>query len=124
MEKQHQKWVNLSYLLIAIFAYYVFFVSTQRIAAAYDLEVTIRNIDLIVRILSFVVGGICFGVLYRNAKINTFMNEVVQELSRVTWPGQKETTNATVVVIIMVMISGMILGFLDYLWTKLLQLVV
>ncbi|OFZ85855.1 MAG: preprotein translocase subunit SecE [Bdellovibrionales bacterium RIFOXYD1_FULL_55_31] len=52
------------------------------------------------------------------------MNEVMMELSRVSWPTQKETSSATMVVVIMVMISGMVLGFLDYLWTELLRLVV
>jgi preprotein translocase subunit SecE len=51
------------------------------------------------------------------------MNEVMVELSRVTWPTQKETTTSTIVVIVMVVISGLILGFLDYLWTALLKLV-
>ncbi|OFZ55570.1 MAG: preprotein translocase subunit SecE [Bdellovibrionales bacterium RIFOXYC1_FULL_54_43] len=52
------------------------------------------------------------------------MNEVMMELSRVSWPTQKETSSATMVVVIMVMISGMVLGFLDYLWTVLLKWVV
>jgi preprotein translocase subunit SecE len=49
------------------------------------------------------------------------MNEVAMELSRVSWPTQKETTAATFMVIIMVVISGMVLGFFDYLWTVLLK---
>ncbi|OGD43298.1 preprotein translocase subunit SecE [Candidatus Azambacteria bacterium RIFOXYD1_FULL_42_11] len=64
-----------------------------------------------------------FLALLRNQKANKFMNEVMVELSRVTWPTQKETSSATFIVIIMVLISGLILGLLDYVWTKLLQLV-
>ncbi|OFZ79094.1 MAG: preprotein translocase subunit SecE [Bdellovibrionales bacterium RIFOXYD1_FULL_53_11] len=77
-----------------------------------------------VRIVSIVVGAITFAVLYKHEQVNRFMNEVVVELSRVTWPTQKETSSATVIVIIMVMISGLILGFLDYVWTKVVQLII
>jgi len=123
MEKQHQKWVNLSYLFVAALVGFIVFQATQRLAGMWDLEVKIRNIDLIVRIASIVVGGIMFLALLRNQKANKFMNEVMVELSRVTWPTQKETSSATFIVIIMVLISGLILGLLDYVWTKLLQLV-
>ena len=49
------------------------------------------------------------------------MNEVMVELSRVTWPTTKDTTSATVVVIVMVLISGLILGVLDYFWVMVLK---
>ena len=67
---------------------------------------------------------ILFFILYRNEKTNQFMTEVVVELSRVTWPAQKETSWATFLVIVMVLISGMVLGFFDYLWTVLIKQII
>jgi preprotein translocase subunit SecE len=75
----------------------------------------------VLRGVSVAAGAILFVVLYRNDQVNQFMNEVVVELSRVTWPTQKDTTSATFVVIVMVIISGMILGLLDYCWVQLLK---
>jgi len=49
---------------------------------------------------------------------------VVLELLRVTWPTQKETSHATFLTIVMVLVAGLILGFLDYFWTKLIQWIV
>ena len=49
------------------------------------------------------------------------MNEVMVELSRVAWPTQKDTSSATLVVMIMVIVSGMILGLLDYFWIQLIK---
>lgn len=121
MESQHQKWVNLSYLGLAVLVGYVVFSTAGKIVGTYDLEARIRNIDLILRVISVAIGAILFICLYRNERSNQFMNEVVVELSRVTWPTQKETTSATLVVIIMVIISGMVLGFLDYCWVQLLK---
>jgi preprotein translocase subunit SecE len=121
MESQHQKWVNLSYLTVAVLLAYIVFSLAGKVVGAYDLEARIHSIDLVLRGVSVAAGAILFVVLYRNDQVNQFMNEVVVELSRVTWPTQKDTTSATFVVIVMVIISGMILGLLDYCWVQLLK---
>lgn len=121
MEGQNQKWVNLSYLALAALLGFLVSAFMAKVVGIYDLEARVRNIDLIVRGLSVLAGAILFFALWRNEKVNQFMNEVVVELSRVTWPTQKETTSATMIVIVMVVVSGMILGLLDYLWTTLLK---
>ncbi|MEK6706951.1 MAG: preprotein translocase subunit SecE [Bdellovibrionota bacterium] len=121
METQYKKWVSLSYLGLAVLVSYIVSVMAAKIVGVYDLETRIRNIDWIVRALSLTLGGIVFFVLYLNDKVNGFMNEVMVELSRVAWPTQKETSSATLVVIVMVIITGLLLGFLDYLWTLLIN---
>ena len=123
MESQYQKWVNLSYLAVAALLAYVVFLVCTKIVGVYELETRIRSIQLVISIVSVAAGGLVFLLLYKNEQTNQFMNEVVVELSRVTWPTQKETTSATIVVMIMVIISGMILGFLDYLCTTVLKLI-
>ena len=121
MESQHQKWVNLSYLALAILFGYVVFSATGKVVGAYDLEARIRNVELILRGVALLAGAILFVALYRNDRANQFMNEVVVELSRVAWPTQKDTSSATLIVIVMVIVSGMVLGFLDYCWVQLLK---
>jgi preprotein translocase subunit SecE len=121
---QNQKWVNLSYLAAAALLGYIVFASGIHIAAAFDLEARVRNIDLMIRGLSLLVAAVLFLVLYRHTRVNQFMNEVVIELGRVSWPTQKETTNSTIMVVVMVLISGVILGLLDMVWTALLKMVV
>jgi len=121
MANQHQKWVNLSYLAVAILFGYLVFSLTGKLVGAYDLETRIRSIDLMMRIGSVVAGALLFIGLYRNEKANQFMNEVVVELSRVAWPTQKETSSATMIVIVMVVVSGMVLGLLDYFWVQILK---
>ena len=124
MENQHQKWVNLSYLAVAALLGYIVFSGSQQLVAVYDLEARVRQIDWIIRIGSILSGGLLFAILVRNEKANEFMNEVVLELLRVTWPTQKETSHATFLTIVMVLVAGLILGFLDYFWTKLIQWIV
>lgn len=49
--------------------------------------------------------------------------EVVDELSKVTWPSREETGNATVVVIVTVLISSVYLGAFDAVWLWLTDLI-
>lgn len=121
MESQYQKWVNLSYLAFAILFGYIVFATAGKVVGAYDLETRVRNIELILRGVSIAAGAILFVGLYRNDQANQFMNEVMAELARVTWPTQKDTTSATMIVIVMVVVSGMVLGLLDYFWVQLLR---
>ena len=121
MENDRQKWVNLSFLVAGALLAYILFLFTSRIAGMYDLEARVRNADLIIRGISLLAGGGLFLYLYRSDKTNQFMHEVLVELSRVTWPTQKDTSRATVLVIIMVLIAGVALGGLDALWAWMIQ---
>jgi len=121
MESQHQKWVNLSYLAAAVLFGYIAFSILGKIVGVYDLEARIRNVELILRVVSVVLGGLLFLGLYKNEQANQFMNEVVVELSRVSWPTQKDTGSATFIVIVMVVISGIVLWLLDYAWIHVLK---
>jgi preprotein translocase subunit SecE len=121
MESQHQKWVTLSYLAVAALFGYVVFSLAGKLVGFYDLEVKFRNISTILRVGSAVLGVLMFFFLTRRDDTNQFMNEVMTELSRVSWPTQKETTSSTFIVIVMVLVSGTVLGLLDFLWIQVLK---
>lgn len=52
-----------------------------------------------------------------------FLREVEAELKKVTWPNQKQTTGATIVVIILVFVIAAFLGLVDVTLSKLVQVV-
>jgi len=56
-------------------------------------------------------------------KVNDYLNEVVVELKKVTWPTRKETSAATIVVIITLLIMAVILYAFDMLWGYLIKIV-
>jgi preprotein translocase SecE subunit len=70
--------------------------------------------------LSSVLGfGIALAaVLFVVKHGHTFQlaNEVVDELTKVTWPSREETGNATVVVIVAVTVASLYLGLFDAVW--------
>lgn len=51
--------------------------------------------------------------------IFTFLNEVKEELIKVTWPTREQTIRYTILVILVAVAVGAFLGALDYLLTSL-----
>jgi preprotein translocase subunit SecE len=72
--------------------------------------------DLVVNLLAIVVAGGAAVVVYRNERAYSSIVEVTRELEKVTWPTRKETSAATVVVLVTVMISAIVLSSFDALW--------
>lgn len=52
----------------------------------------------------------------------TFLKETADELKKVTWPTRQEVVRLTFVVIIISLIVGAILGGLDFIFTKVLEI--
>jgi len=51
--------------------------------------------------------------------IQRYFKETIGELRKVTWPTRKEATNLTIIVIIVTLTMSILLGFLDFIYTKL-----
>ena len=60
-----------------------------------------------------VTGFAVFLIAQFNAKIVAWADDVTGELRRIVWPSRKDTTAMTVVVCVMLIISGVFLGLLD-----------
>jgi preprotein translocase subunit SecE len=79
--------------------------------------------DFTVSVIAAVVATIAGIILYKNDRLYTLTNEVASELKKVTWPTAKEVRSATIVVIAMSIISAVILGLFDFVWSNLTELV-
>ena len=54
----------------------------------------------------------------------TFLRETYDELKKVKWPTRNEVVRLTVVVIAISVIVGLYIGGLDYIFTKITELIV
>lgn len=61
--------------------------------------------------------------MYRSERVFTLVSEVSGELKKVSWPTGKEVRAATIVVVVMTIISAIILGLFDLLWSNLTRLI-
>ncbi|MBS1963715.1 MAG: preprotein translocase subunit SecE [Bdellovibrionales bacterium] len=121
MENSTNKAVLISFGAFAVLIGYIVFAGLFKLAGVYDFEAKIKSIDLVIRLVSIAIGALLFLILYKNDSANQFMHEVVTELARVTWPTSKETISATWIVLIMVLVTGALLGLFDKFWTLVIQ---
>ena len=72
--------------------------------------------DLVVNLFAILVAGGAAVVAYRNERVFASIVDVTRELEKVTWPTRKETSAATIVVLVTVLISALILSGFDAIW--------
>jgi preprotein translocase SecE subunit len=123
MENQRQTWVNIVFLITGILVMMISFIGLSKMSAIYNVESSLKNVDLYIRGVSALLAAATGFGLYFNDKSNAFMNEVVLEMARVTWPASRETTNATIWVVLFVLVAGGLLGMFDSLWAWIMKMV-
>lgn len=114
--EENQKYVNLCYLFVAALLSYIIFLLATKFIVAFDFDGRIRSLDMIIKASSVLLGVVTFLILNRSERVNTFMNEVIVELGKVTWPTQDETVKGTFAVLIAVVIAGTMLWVFDSIW--------
>lgn len=64
------------------------------------------------------LGVVIFLILTRHARANAFLEDVVSELRKVTWPSRDDVTKSTTVVVICIIIASFLLAGFDVVWGK------
>ncbi|MBI2074648.1 MAG: preprotein translocase subunit SecE [Candidatus Levybacteria bacterium] len=54
----------------------------------------------------------------------TFLKETREELKKVTWPSQAEVIRLTIVIILVSLIVGFFIGGIDFLFAKIMEILV
>jgi preprotein translocase subunit SecE len=75
--------------------------------------------ELVVNAFALVIAASGAYIAYRNERVFASAVEVTRELEKVTWPTRKETSAATIVVIVTVAISALVLSGFDVVWAAL-----
>lgn len=118
-ENAPNKPVHLIYLCGAVLLFYVLQWSIDWVWGYFGTAPSEFKMSLIAAV-GAVVAGIA---VYRNDRVYHLANEVSGELKKVTWPTAKEVRSATTVVIVMAIVSALILGVFDLVWSNLTDLV-
>ena len=115
MSNENKKFITVSFVAVGIIVGVVisslltaFSTFSGALASAYANDTLRHGIPVGFGILAFLI-------LQFNKKTVVYTDEVVSELKKVVWPSRKDTTAMTIVVCIMVLISGLALGFFDFL---------
>ena len=73
--------------------------------------------DLVVNALAILVAGTAAITVYKNERAYSSIVEVTRELEKVSWPTRKETSAATIVTLVTVVISALVLSGFDAIWS-------
>ena len=84
----------------------------------YQIRRLLAGAEVVREALPLVFAGGAFVILLKHPKVNSFMDEVVTELKKVTWPGRPDVVRSTTVVIICIMIASVILASFDVVWGR------
>ncbi len=74
-------------------------------------------------VIGYGVAVIAAVASWRTPRVRELSMQVAQELKRVTWPTLRETRAATVAVVAATFAAAVLLGFFDFVWARLSQLV-
>lgn len=108
-----KKIMTMSFLGCAIVAWITIGVLLEALSATFGVVARLHDQDLFRHGVPFLVAFATFAALQFNSKVTTYTEEVVNELKKVVWPSRPETSAMTVVVCIMLIISGVLLGAFD-----------
>ena len=118
-ENAPNKPVHLMYLCGAVVLFYVLQWGIDWIWGYFGSAPSEFKITLFAAGAALIVGA----SMYRSDRIYGLANEVASELKKVTWPTAKEVRTDTLVVIVMAIVSAVILGIFDFVWSNLTELV-
>lgn len=67
-------------------------------------------------LVGVVLGGGVTSYLWNRPDVRVFLGEVVEELSRVTWPTGEETRSSTIIVVVVAVLASFLVAIADYVW--------
>ncbi len=115
MDKTNSKILTVSFALAAALVGMTLSLLLRALAGAFGVIAGLMGHDLVKHGVPVAVALILFGVFQFHPKLLGWANEVVVEIRKVVWPTQKQTSLATIQVIIMVLISCAIVAIFDLL---------
>lgn len=114
MDQSNKKIITVSFLAAGALAGYILAVVLQLLEASVSFFARLAENDLFTHGVPVAVGILVFSYLQFNSKTQKWAEEVVVEIRKMVWRTQKDTVAVTIAVCIMVIISGLVLGLLDF----------
>tara|TARA_B100001248_G_C27399644_1_gene469061 strand:- start:13633 stop:14028 length:396 start_codon:yes stop_codon:yes gene_type:complete len=123
MTKENEKILTVSFILAGAIAAVVVNSLFTAFAASFASVARVYSMDILRHGLPVGVGALTFVILQFNQKALTYADEVVSEIKKVVWPSHKDTAAMTVVVSIMLIVSGLVLGLFDFLSQEIVKII-
>ncbi len=113
MENSNQKYITVCFVGLAICTSYVVSVIIDTLSMSWAVFARYLQGDFIIHGVPVILGIAMFLFLQFNRRTVQRADDVIVEVQKVVWPSKKDTMGMTVVVTIMLIISGILLGIFD-----------
>lgn len=117
-----KKWINAFIALLAILVGFVSIQFMNQLGEWFDLEAKIAHFLLVKQFVGVLLGLVTFVGIVKNKAAFAHLEEVYSELLKVVWPENDVVLKLTVGIIVGVSIVSMIFVFVDFVFSKLLDL--
>lgn len=109
----NRRWVLISLLVFGLMVGGISYLLFRNINVMFRLSTYLSYSDTLVKILPFLIGGGLFVWIYKSQRKMSYLDDVISEIRKITWPARKDTVASTVVVVIAILIIAGILGVYD-----------
>ena len=124
MEKTINKIMMVAFVCGAFMVGYTVQVFNTLLSTAWGSYARLVEPDLISYGMPIFFGLVFFIYVNFSKKIKEWAKDVVVEVSKVVWPSRKDTMAMTFVVCFFMILSGILLGFFDFLSSQVIQFII
>ena len=114
VKPENLKIVTISFLILSFLAAFVVRVLFELLSVSSGFFANFYSQDVFRHGLPIASGVICFFVLQFKASYQKLADEVVSEVRKVVWVSKKDLYSMTLLVTVILIISGLTLGFFDF----------
>jgi preprotein translocase subunit SecE len=113
---KNSKIMNLCFLVCAFVAWLLVSKALDAVFGILKINYGMEWVVSLPNVVGILAGIVLFIFMNRAQKIRLFADDVIVEMTKVTWPERKETVLSTGIIIIMVAIASLILLGFDFVW--------
>jgi preprotein translocase subunit SecE len=121
------RWIQMTFVAAAVFLFWLLdktVVLLWKLASdTWTMLPEVDRVSIYLTVASGIIAALITRALYANEKLNRLSHDVIGELVKVSWPTRDEVYVSTIVVIITSIISSIILGVYDAIWSAVTDLI-
>jgi preprotein translocase subunit SecE len=118
MDQTNKKVITVSFLLAGAIIAYAIGTILQLLEASVSFFARLADNDIFTQGVPVIVGFGLFLFLQFHPKTVQWADEVVVEIRKMVWTPMKDVSAITIAVCVMVILSGILLGVLDFISSK------
>jgi preprotein translocase subunit SecE len=117
---QHQRYVLLAFIVGAILLGLTVQAGSTSIFEQFAIaDQRVLGVANVSTLLSLATSVVAFAIVMRTQRAVTYVDEVVDELTKVTWPTREETIRAATTVVFTTLFVATVITAYDFIWKKL-----